>query len=113
MVIPSVLQEVLDSIIGGEFGEPSIFMPLIETITKGGDYYCIAADFEEYLKCKKRAREQYKKEYTKQSILNTSKSGYFSADRSIKEYCDKIWNVEGLHVPENWEMSDAVLKKKK
>jgi starch phosphorylase len=27
------------------------------------------------------------------SILNTARSGKFSSDRAIVEYCDDIWNV--------------------
>jgi glycogen phosphorylase len=32
------------------------------------------------------------------SILNTARSGKFSSDRAIFEYCDDIWNVEGVAV---------------
>ncbi|MDT5010981.1 MAG: glycogen phosphorylase [Mycobacterium sp.] len=31
--------------------------------------------------------------WTRMSIMNTARSGKFSSDRAIAEYCDDIWNV--------------------
>jgi starch phosphorylase len=36
---------------------------------------------------------QDKDAWSRMSILNTARSGKFSSDRAIEEYCDDIWNV--------------------
>ena len=112
VVMPLELQQVFNAIKHGEFGE-NVYTPLLDTIEKAGDYYLIAEDFKPYLKCKELVVETFKneKKWTKMAIMNVAKCGYFSSDRSIKEYCERIWKVAPLKVPEEWEMSSAVLKK--
>jgi starch phosphorylase len=93
------LQVVLQAIQSGEFGgqeTASVFGPLINTLTYGGDYYLISADFEMYLDAHDRVDEVYKDKTTwaKKSILCTAGMGFFSSDRATREYADKIWNLK-------------------
>jgi starch phosphorylase len=37
-----------------------------------------------------------KAKWNRMSLLNIAASGFFSADRSIKEYADNIWNIKPL-----------------
>ena len=58
------------------------------------------ADFEDYLKKQDvvSACWNNKKSWNKMALLNTARSGYFSSDRSIREYCKSIWKVSPMPV---------------
>lgn len=93
------LQVVLHAIQAGEFGgfeTASVFGPLINTLTYGGDYYLISADFEQYLDAHDKVDALFKDKATwaKKSILCTAGMGFFSADRATREYAEKIWNLK-------------------
>ncbi|KAG2234810.1 hypothetical protein INT48_006727 [Thamnidium elegans] len=94
------LQVVIDSIQAGQFGDPSIFGPLINTLTYGGDYYLISVDFKSYLQKHTEVDETYrdKKSWVKKSIMCTAGMGFFSSDRAVCEYADKIWKLKPFKV---------------
>ncbi|KAI8368489.1 glycosyl transferase [Blakeslea trispora] len=94
------LQVVIDSIQNGEFGEASVFGPLINTLTYGGDYYLISADFKSYLQKHTQVHEVYRDQavWTKKSIMCTAGMGFFSSDRAIQEYADRIWKLSPFKI---------------
>ncbi|KAI8994520.1 glycosyl transferase [Pilobolus umbonatus] len=99
VLIDSHLQVVLQAIQAGEFGgheTASVFGPLINTLTYGGDYYLISADFEQYLDAHDLVDATFKdkKVWAKKSILCTAGMGFFSSDRATREYADKIWQIK-------------------
>jgi starch phosphorylase len=55
----------------------------------------LLADFESYKAAHVRVGEIYRnpKKWNKMSLINIARSGIFSADRSIRDYADTIWNV--------------------
>ncbi len=63
------------------------------------DPYMCLADFESYCDAYLSALEDYKKPgiWYKKSALNIAGAGYFSADRSIKDYAEKIWNAKPVY----------------
>jgi starch phosphorylase len=95
------LRAVLDLIAGGAFsdGDSEVFKPLVDNL-RYDDPFLVCADFASYLAAHERvaAAWQDKDDWTKMSILNTARSGKFSSDRAIAEYCDDIWNVWPLTV---------------
>jgi starch phosphorylase len=95
------LRGVLDAISSGAFsgGDGGLFKPIVESLL-GHDEYLLLADFESYLDCSERAAEAWRdrESWSRMSILNTARCGFFSSDRCIRQYCDEIWQVAPLPI---------------
>jgi glycogen phosphorylase len=91
------LREVIDEIAGGAFsgGDTALFKPIVDSLL-GGDEYLVLADYQAYVECQLRVSLAYRdqEQWTRMSILNVARIGYFSSDRSMREYCAKIWGVK-------------------
>jgi starch phosphorylase len=96
------LREAIDLISGGFFsnGDRELFRPLVESLLTRDDYMLLA-DYQAYVDCQQRASDAYRDQnnWTQMSILNTARVGRFSSDRSIREYCREIWNVNPITSP--------------
>jgi glycogen phosphorylase len=95
------LRDVIDLIRSGFFsrGDPELFRPLIDGLLTE-DPYLLLADFQSYVDCQAMVGEVYRdtERWTKMSILNTARSGKFSSDRTIREYCADIWRVNSVPI---------------
>jgi starch phosphorylase len=71
-----------------------IFKEIADILTRN-DRYFHCADFASYAETQLKAAEVWttREEWTRKSILNTARSGFFSADRTIREYATEIWDV--------------------
>jgi starch phosphorylase len=71
-----------------------MFEPLINNLLNH-DPFCVFADFSDYLDAQDRVDSAWKdrKNWTRMSIINTARSGFFSSDRSIRDYCTSIWGL--------------------
>ena len=60
------------------------------------DWFMTFPDFEDYCKTKEKAYADYddKKAWAKKMLVNISKAGFFSSDRTIKQYNDELWHLE-------------------
>ena len=91
------LREIIDLIRSGHFsgGDTQLFAPLVDSLMQS-DNYLLFADYQSYIDCQDRVSAAFLDElaWTRMSILNVARMGKFSSDRSIREYCDKIWNVK-------------------
>ncbi|KAI8639903.1 glycosyl transferase [Parasitella parasitica] len=100
LFIDSSLQVVIDAIQGGEFGDSSVFGPLINTLTYGGDYYLISTDFKSYLQEHTVVDDTFRDRaaWNKKSIMCTAGMGFFSSDRAVRTYAEKIWKLKTFKV---------------
>jgi starch phosphorylase len=78
------------SLDNGRFGE-------ISTMLGTSDRYFHCLDFDAFVAAQERAAQTWLRgdDWTRMSILNTARSGFFSSDRTIAEYAEEIWGVAG------------------
>ena len=90
------LWEAINLIKGGHFshGDKNMFAPLIDNLMNH-DPFCVFADFADYLDAQDRVSSAWKDKnnWNRMSVLNIARSGFFSSDRSIREYCQTIWKI--------------------
>ena len=90
------LWEVINLVNGGHFshGDRDMFSSLMNNLLNH-DPFCVLADFSDYCDAQDRVSSAWKDRHRwhKMSLLNIARSGFFSSDRSIRDYCTKIWGI--------------------
>lgn len=98
--VPAV-RAAIDMIADGRFarGDRETLRPIVETLLTN-DPYMVLADYAAYLAAQAAVETAYQDEerWTRMSILNTARSGFFSSDRTIRQYCEETWQVKPLKV---------------
>ncbi|HEX2807436.1 MAG TPA: glycogen/starch/alpha-glucan phosphorylase [Kineosporiaceae bacterium] len=96
------LRAAIDAIASGVFsrGDAGAFTSILDSIL-GHDEYLTLADYRSYIDCQDAVAEAWRDRdrWTRMSILNTARCGFFSSDRTIRDYCDQIWHVDPVPVP--------------
>ena len=92
------IKEVVDFIISKELmsiGNPENLIRLFKEIVKK-DWFMALLDLEDYTKTKEEAFKEYedRQNWAKKMLINISKAGYFSSDRTIEEYNHDIWKLQ-------------------
>ncbi|MEG0900678.1 MAG: glycogen/starch/alpha-glucan phosphorylase, partial [Clostridia bacterium] len=82
---PLALQELYHALLVGEYGG----MP---------DPYFVLKDFGSYSMANRRIMEDYQspEKWWRMAVMNTATSGYFSSDRTIREYNRRIWHMRSI-----------------
>jgi len=93
-------QRVLDCLENDRFcpREHGLFRPLWESLMVHGDPYFVIADFDAYVETHGRAMRAYadRDDWTRRAILNVSRMGGFSSDRTIRQYAEEIWHIKPI-----------------
>ena len=88
------LEAALADISKGTFsdGDTERFRPLVDGILHG-DYFMLAADFGDYLARQRDVGAAFrdKRRWFRSAVLNTANVGWFSSDRTIRQYDQEIW----------------------
>ena len=81
---PLAMQDLYHTLLMGDWGN----MP---------DSYFVLKDFGSYSMANRRIMDDYqnRNKWLRMAVLNTAKSGYFSSDRTIREYNETIWHSRG------------------
>jgi starch phosphorylase len=95
------LRDAIDLINSGLFshGDRDLFRPLTDNLL-GVDPFLVCADFRDYIDCQGRVGVAYRdaEQWSRASILNVARCGYFSSDRAVQEYNADIWHATALPV---------------
>jgi glycogen phosphorylase len=95
------LRDVIDAIADGAFsnGDRELFKPIVDNLL-WSDPYMLLADYRSYVDCQDEVGRVWldPERWTRSSIRNVARMGYFSSDRSIRDYCRKIWHVEPVPI---------------
>ncbi len=90
------LRAAIDLIASGAFsgGDRSVFEPVVSNLLYE-DRFMVLADFAAYMAAQQRVDAAYadQDQWTHAAILNVARTGFFSSDRSIRDYIDRIWHT--------------------
>ena len=95
------LREVLNFIASGSLaeGDTNLFRPLVDNLLES-DPFLVLADYQSYVECQTQVSTLWhdQQTWTRRSIINVAHMGKFSSDRSIRDYCRQVWQVQPMHV---------------
>lgn len=91
-----VLHRVLDALIDGTI--PNIEeegRAVFDSLIRDNDEYFVLGDYASYVATQTRLGQDYqnKTAWTRKALANIAASGEFSADYTVAEYADEIWNI--------------------
>jgi len=90
------LEQVKATIANGTFCNAKVAEPILSCLVPQNDYYMICRDFPAYLEAQNMVDEAFKDKrgWIKKTIQSMARMYYFSSDRAVEEYAQKIWNIE-------------------
>ena len=95
------LRQAVDMIAAGYFsrGDREVFRPLLDSLLNHDPYF-IMADYAAYVEAVEAATLAYQdtERWTRMSILNTARTGFFSADRAVRQYNEGIWKTQPVPI---------------
>ena len=93
--IKAVIDGLRSGIAGVQFNE------IADSLVMGSDHYKVLADFASYCDAQDKLDKAYsdKMRWARMSLMNTANAGFFSSDRAVQEYVDRIWHLKPVKYP--------------
>jgi len=91
------IRKVVEQLTNGFFADvDDEFEAIYDSLLMQNDQYFVLRDFDSYVNIQKKVGQTYinREKWLKMSLMNIAQSGYFSSDRTIKEYVDDIWKID-------------------
>ncbi|PVV20286.1 MAG: phosphorylase, partial [gamma proteobacterium symbiont of Ctena orbiculata] len=78
------------------------FHPLLDMLLTH-DHFYVLEDFSAYRACQQKVDQTWRErdKWIRASILNSARCGWFSSDRAIKEYCERIWHIAPVPIKQD------------
>jgi glycogen phosphorylase len=95
------IRQVTDQLVNGFFPDTEgEFTAIRESLLDHNDQYFVLRDFAAYIDIQERVGEEYRNRqaWLQKSLVNIAKSGFFSSDRTIREYASDIWNIHPVEI---------------
>ena len=98
--LAGVIDDLRDGVYAGSDTSP--LREIWSALMEHGDRYMVTADFRSYVEAQERAAALFQDTsvWAAAAIRNVAAMGYFSSDRAIQEYADKVWNLQPVEVHE-------------
>jgi glycogen phosphorylase len=94
------LRSALDLIAKGAFsgGDAGAFEPIVSNLLNE-DRFMVLADYQSYLDAQERVEAAYTdvEAWSRSCVLNVARTGFFSSDRSMRDYLDRIWHASPVY----------------
>jgi starch phosphorylase len=92
----SALSDAVEFLLNGglSHGDRERYRPIVDSLM-GNDWFMVASDFDAYAACQSRVSALWndQKGWTQMAIVNSLNMGWFSSDRTIRQYAADIWGV--------------------
>jgi glycogen phosphorylase len=93
------LRRAIDLIARGRFsdGDGSVFEPVVSNLLQE-DRFLVLADYQAYIDAQAAVDKAYADTdaWTRSAVINVARAGFFSSDRAMRDYSDRIWHLKAI-----------------
>ncbi|MDP4086270.1 MAG: glycogen/starch/alpha-glucan phosphorylase [Bacillota bacterium] len=97
----SRIKRAVDQLVNGFFPNAhNEFEPIFDSLLTENDQYFVLRDFASYAEVQEKISQSFedKIEWQRKCLINIANAGYFSSDRTIKEYAEEIWRIKPVRI---------------